>query len=126
MNGICTENRLRSQRTPTPYKIKVNKCKLIDLVLRIELTRAILKPRFSNFLRNSIIYFRMFLYLKACFLRVAVSLLCRLQAVSKIHFPIYHNVIIVYGAEIVRPCDRHSNETESLWKHVTKSKNMRK
>ena len=31
------------------------------------------------------------------------------------------------GDEIVRPCDRHSNETVTLGKHVTKfEKNMRK
>ena len=30
------------------------------------------------------------------------------------------------GDEIVRPCDRHSNETVTLKKHVTKYKNMRK
>ena len=52
-----TENRIRSQRTSTPYKIKVNNCKLIDLVIRIELTRAILMPRVSNFLKSLIISF---------------------------------------------------------------------
>ena len=30
------------------------------------------------------------------------------------------------GNEIVRPCDRHSNETVALRKHVTKYKNKRK
>ena len=30
------------------------------------------------------------------------------------------------GDEIVRPCDRHSNETVNLRKHVSKYKNMRK
>ena len=30
------------------------------------------------------------------------------------------------GKEIVRACDRHSNETVTLRKHVTKYKNMRK
>ena len=31
------------------------------------------------------------------------------------------------GDEIFRPCDRHSNETVTLWKHVTKHKiSMRK
>ena len=30
------------------------------------------------------------------------------------------------GDDIVRHCDRHSNETVTLRKHVTKSKNMRK
>ena len=48
--------------------------KLIDLVIRIYLTLAILLPRFSNFLRNFIIHFRMYLCLVTCFLRVAVSL----------------------------------------------------
>ena len=74
INGLITENRLVSQRTPTPYKIKVDNCKFIDLVIKIELTRAILIPRFSNFLRNSRTHFRMFLYLKTCFLRVTVEL----------------------------------------------------
>ena len=36
------ENRLRLQQTPTPYKINVKNCKLIDLEIRIELTGAIL------------------------------------------------------------------------------------
>ena len=35
---------------PTQYKSKVNNYKLIDFVIRIELTRAILMSRFSNFL----------------------------------------------------------------------------
>ena len=82
INEPGTENRLRSQRTPTPYKIKVKKCKLIDLVIRIELTQTILMWRFSNFFRNSIFHFLMFSYLEPCFLRFAVSLLCWLQAVS--------------------------------------------
>ena len=54
-----------------------NRAKLIDLVIRIELTRAILMLLFSNFLRNSIIIFQMFLQLETCF-----QLLCGLQAVS--------------------------------------------
>ena len=93
INGLSKENLLRSQRTPKSYKIKVNNCKLINLVKRIELTGAVLMPRFSIFLRNSIIHYRMFLYLETCFLWVTVSLLCRLQAVSTIHFPIYHYLI---------------------------------
>ena len=75
INGLSTENCLRSQRTPKPYKIKVNNCKLIYLVIRIELTRFILMLRFSKFLRNSIINFRIFLFLGTYFLRVTVSLL---------------------------------------------------
>ena len=100
INGLSTENGLRSQRTPIPYKIKVNNCILVELVVRIELTRAILMPRFSHFLRNSKIYFRMLFYLVTCFLRVTVSLLCRLQAVSKIHVSIYPYLI----CEVRRNC----------------------
>ena len=65
-----------SQRTPNTIQ---NWSQLIDLVMRIELTRAILMPRFSNFLRNSTIHFDMCLYLVPYFLRVTVSLLCRSQ-----------------------------------------------
>ena len=36
--------------------------------------------------------------------------------------PIY----LVNGAEIIWPCDRHSNETVVLRKHVTKYKHIRK
>ena len=125
MNGLSTENRLRSQRTPTPYNIKVNNCKLIDFVIRIVLIRIISMPRFSNFLSNSIIHFRMFLYLETCFLRATVSLLRRLQAVSKIQVPIYLYLI----------SDRRRN-CSALWpaqqqnpdsqEHITKYKNMRK
>ena len=35
-------------------------------------------------------------------------------------------ICLVKGEEIVRPCDRHSNETETLRKHVSKYKRMRK
>ena len=61
------------------------------------------------------------------FLRVTVSLLCRLQAISEIHVPIYPClIIIVKGDEIVRHFDRHSNETATVRIHVTKYKHMRK
>ena len=48
-----------------------------------------------------------------------------LQAVSMIHIPIYP-YLISEGGEIVRPCARHSNETVTHGKHVTKYKNMGK
>ena len=89
-----------------------NLSKLMDIVIRIELTGAILMARFSNFLRNSIIHLRRFLYLATCYLRVTVSLLCRLQAVSKIHVPI-HPYLISEGT--LSPA-RH--ETVTLRKHV--------
>ena len=92
ITGLCTEN-LRSQRTPTPQKIKIKNCKFRDWVIRIELNRTILMPLFSNILKNSIVNFRKFIYLVTCFLRVMVSLLCRLQAVLKIHIPIYSYII---------------------------------
>ena len=44
--------RLRSQRTTTPYKIKVNNCKLIDLVIRIELTMASFNAKILKFSEN--------------------------------------------------------------------------
>ena len=60
-----------SQWTPNTVQ---NESKLIDLVMRIELTQAILMPRFSNSLINSSLNFLMFLYLVTCFLKVTVSL----------------------------------------------------
>ena len=42
---------------------------------------------------ETIINFRMFLYFETCFLKVTVSLLCRLQAVPTIHDPIYPYLI---------------------------------
>ena len=84
INGLTSENGQFKDVNittdpPTPYKIKVNNCKLINLVIRIDLTLAILMPQFSNFLRNPTIHFRMFSYLVTCFLSVTVSLLCRSQ-----------------------------------------------
>ena len=61
-----------------------------------------------------------------CFLRVAVSLLCRLQAVSKIHVPIIYPclIIIAKGDEIVRPFDCHNNKTAAVRKHDINYKHM--
>ena len=77
-------------------------------------------PGFSHFLGNRTINFRMFECLVTCFLRVKILLLCRLQAVSKIHVPIYPCLIISEGS------DRHSNEISTVRKHVIKYKHMRK
>ena len=62
-----------SQHTHNSEQIKANNCKSIDLVIIIELTRAILMPGFANFLRNSFIHFRMSLYFITGFLRVTDS-----------------------------------------------------
>ena len=35
-------------------------------------------------------------------------------------------ISLVKGDEIVRPCDRHNNETVTFRKHVIKHKNMQK
>ena len=67
-----------------------------------------------------------FIFDVRCFLRVAVSLLCRIQAVSKRNVPIYPYLTVVKEDEIVRTCDWHSNETVILMKQVTKNKSMRK
>ena len=83
------------------YNTVQNLSKLIDLVIKIKLNRAILMPRFSDFVGNRIINFPMFECLVTCFLRVAVYLLCRLQAVSKIHVLIYPCLII---SERIRNC----------------------
>ena len=109
--------------TTDPNTIQ-NYRELRDLVIRIELTRAFLIPQFTTFLRNSLTYFLMFLYLVTCFLRVTVSLLCRLQAVSTKHVPIYPDLI---GAGR-RNCSTlwpAQNETVTVRKHVTKYKHMR-
>ena len=96
------------------------------MVIRIKLNRAILKPRFSHFLGNITINFRLFECLVTCFLRVTVSLLCRLQTISKIHVQIYPCLIISEGDEIVQPFDRHINETAIVRIHVTKYKHIQK
>ena len=44
---------------------------------------------------NSTTHFRMFIDLVKCFLRVTVSLPCRLQPISNTHIPIYPYLIIV-------------------------------
>ena len=59
---------------------------------------------FWNFLKKLIIHFRMFLYLETFFLRVAVSLLCRLQEVPSYMFQ-FIPIKLVKGDEIVRPFD---------------------
>ena len=83
----------KSPSITTDPSTVLNESKLFVLVMRIERIRTILIPRFSIFLRNSTVHFRMFLFLVRCFLIVTALLLCRLQAVSKIHVPIYHYLI---------------------------------
>ena len=103
---------------PTPYKIKVNNCKLIDLVIRIKLT--------SNFnatiLKFSFAYFYIWKH---------VSWESRFRChdgykpYQRYMFQ-FISIKSVKRDEIVRPCERHSNETATVRKHVTKYKNMRK
>ena len=109
--------------TTDPQHRIQNQSKLFDFVIIIKLTSNVM-PRFSNFLRNSIIHFQMFSYLVTCFLSHGFVAI-RLQAVSKIHVPIYP-YLISEGDEIIRPCYRHRNETAILRKHVTKFKYIRK
>ena len=102
------------------------KISMIDLVIRIEFTRVILMPRFSNFVRNYTIYFHMFLYLLTSFLRVTVSFLWRSQAVSKIHVTIYPFLT----SELKRNCSSlwpaQQQNRDSQQAYVTKYKNIRK
>ena len=83
-------------------------------------------PRVSNFLRNSIIRFRMFLYLISCLLRVTVSLLCRLQAVSKMHVPIFPYLISEgrRNCSTLWPAQKRNRDSQGTY--VTKYKHMRK
>ena len=84
-------------------------------------------PRFINLQSYSNIHFRMFLYLVTCFLGVTVSLLCLLQVVSKLTCMFqFISIQFVKGDEIVRPCDRNRNETETLREHDTKYKTIQK
>ena len=54
-----------------------------------------------------------------------VSLLCRLQAVSKMQVPIYPFLFCEGMTKLFDPVSgTASNETVSLEKHVTKYKNM--
>ena len=69
--------------------------------------------------KNSTFHFRMCLYLVTCFMRVTVSLLCLLQAVSQIYVPIYPD-LISEERRIVRTCDWRSNDNLNLMKHATK------
>ena len=99
--------------------------------MRIELTRAILMPWYSNFLRNSTMHFHMFLYLETHFLRVTVLLLCWLQAVVKIHVPIYPYLISqemklfdLVTATATKP--GNCNSQEICYQFYTKYKHMQK
>ena len=83
-------------------------------------------PGYSHFLGNRTINFRMFECLVTCSLRFTVLLLGRLHPVSKIHVPIYPCLIIGEGRRNSSTFDRHSNETATVRKHVTKYKYMRK
>ena len=77
-----------SQRTTlaTPYKIKVNNLKSTDLVIRIELTRAILMPRFSTFLRNSTIRILLFLYLVTWLMKQFETIWNNLKQLKQFYF----------------------------------------
>ena len=68
---------LTLERTSTKVQ---NKSKVIDLAIRMELTRSILLPQLSGLLSNSNIHFRMCFYLVTYFPRVTVWLLWRSQA----------------------------------------------
>ena len=126
INGLSPENRLRLQQTPKKYKIKVTHCKLIDLLIRIELTRAILMLWFSNFMTNLIIHFRMFLYLEIYFLRVTVSLICRLQAISSIHVLIYPDLISegIRNCSTLWPAQHRNRDSQATCYQIKKHANI--
>ena len=111
-------------RPPAPYKIKVNNWKLIDLVIRIELTWVILMPRFSNFLRNLAIHFlHVFIFgnmfPESCiFVAVLVTRSNSFVSLHKLHMD-----KLEYVSDTA--CYWHSNERVTLMKHVTKYENTR-
>ena len=108
--------------TTNPNTVQ-NESKLIDLVMWIELTRAILMPRFLNFVRNSTILF-------ACFYiwyTWAIALLCVLQAASKIHVPIYPYPISEgkWNCSTLWPSQRRNGDSQDMLPNINII-NMRK
>ena len=91
VNGLSTDTHLRSQRTSTPYKIKVNN--LIHWFGDNRGNSNNFNATIFKFSEHFDLHLCMIFYLETCFLRVAVSLLCRLQAVSTMHVPIYPYLI---------------------------------
>ena len=75
-------------------------------------------PRVSNFLWNSTNNFRTFLYLGTCILRVAV--------VEQFRLPLLIRLGQIGTCIFDTACNRHSNETVTPRKYVTKHKNIRK
>ena len=114
INGQCTEHRPLFERTPTPCKIKVNW--LICDANRVKSNNF--NAAILNFLRNSTIHFSMFLYLVTCFLRVTVLLLCRLQAVSKIHVLFYPYLIndIRQNCSTLWPAQQNRDSQETCYR----------
>ena len=94
--------------------------------MRIELTREILSPHLSDFLRNSTIHFPMNLYLVTCFMNVTVSRCYASQKLYRRYMCQFIPMLLVKGDEIVRACNRHSKDTATLRKRVTKYNNMQK
>ena len=123
MNGLSTSGQFNN-RPPTPYKINVNNSKFIDFVDKNRVISTTLIALFSNFLRNSSIHFRMFLYLVTCFLRVTVWILYRSQ--GRTISSSFTNQGQIGTCIYNTACNRYSNETVTLRKYVFKYKNMRK
>ena len=93
--------------------------------MRIELTQAILMPslkfceKFDHSFLHVFIFGKMFPESRfRCYADYKLYQRYMFQFI-----PIY--VKLVKGDEIVQPCDRHSNKTMTLRKHVTKYKHMR-
>ena len=81
INWLCKENLPLSHRTPTSYKIQVNWW-IRDVNWVNSSNFIVTTLRFSEKFGHQ---FSPFLYFVKCFLRVPVPLLCRSQAVSKVH-----------------------------------------
>ena len=90
----------------------------VNLVMRIELTRTILMPwlkfseKFDHLFSNVFIYGNTFPESRfRCYGGYKLYQRYIFQKIS---------ILLLKGDEIVRPCDRHINETVTLRKHVTK------
>ena len=114
-----------SQRTRAMYKIKVNNCKFLDLVIRILLIWAILMPKFSNLLRNSTIHFRVSIFgsifpERHGFVAVPVTRSNNLISLHQLDRDKLEHV------SLIQLVNGNYNETVTLRKHASKYKNMRK
>ena len=116
---------MKSPSITADLKTVQNSGKLIDLLMGIQLTRAIVMPRLSDFLTNSTIRFRMFLCFITCFLTGTFGCYAGRNLYKRCMFQ-FISIYLVKRDKKFRACDRHSNENATVSKYVTKYISMRK